>query len=280
VLVERPDDPRQCIRRQLVIMIQEADILPAGLFNAIARGAEIRVVADKVQNGGPDDDYIAFLARRSLVESSALADLKNLKGLRIRYQPATVSQYYTEALLEKACVACEGIRPLTTPNTLMPDAFARGAVDIAAMVEPWITTAVRGGHAVIWKSVGNVLPNLQVAIIAFGPRLLKKDPGVGVRFMTAYLKAVRQYRQGKTARNLEILRKATGLDLELLRETNWACMRDDGRPNIESLMDFQRWAKKRKFLDAEVESGHFWEPRFTDEANRILGASGKQSDGL
>jgi hypothetical protein len=29
-----------------------------------------------------------------------------------------------------------------------------------------------------------------------------------------------------------------------------------------------------------VESGSFWEPRFTDEANRILGASGKQSNGL
>jgi NitT/TauT family transport system substrate-binding protein len=125
-----------------------------------------------------------------------------------------------------------------------------------------------------------VLPHLQVGIIAFGPRLLKNEPGAGVRFMTACLKAVRQYQQGKTARNLEILRKATGLDLELLKQASWAYIRDDGRPNIESLMDFQRWAKKRKLLDAEVESGRVWEPRFTDEANRILGASEKQSDGL
>jgi NitT/TauT family transport system substrate-binding protein len=252
----------------------------AGLFNAIARGAEIRVVADKGQNRGPGDAYEAFLARRSLVESGALANLKNLKGLRIRYNPATASQYYVEALLEKAGVAWEEIQPVTMPNILMPDAFARDAVDVAGMPEPWVTTVVRGGHAVIWKPVGDVLPNLQIGIIAFGPRLLKKEPDAGVRFMTAYLKAVRQYQQGKTARNLEILRKATGLDLELLKQASWVCIRDDGRPNIESLMDFQRWAKKRKLLDAEVESGRVWEPRFTDEANRILGASEKRSDGL
>ena len=47
-----------------------------------------------------------------------------------------------------------------------------------------------------------------------------------------------------------------------------------------NVADFQRWAKKRKFLDAEVESGRFWDPRFTDEANRILAASEKRSDGL
>jgi NitT/TauT family transport system substrate-binding protein len=252
----------------------------AGLFNAIARGAEIRVVADKVQNSGPDDAYVAILARRSLVESGALADLKRLKGLRIRYQPATVAQYYIEALLEKAGVAPEDIQPLTTPNILLPDAFAHDAVDIAGVVEPWVTAVLDGGHAVIWKSVGEVLPNLQIGIIAFGPRLLKKEPDVGVRFITAYLKAVRQYRQGKTPRNLEILQKTTGLEMELLKRMNWARIREDGRPNLESLMDFQRWAKKRKFLDAEVESGRFWDPRFTDEANRILAASEKRSDGL
>ena len=60
--------------------------------------------------------------------------------------------------------------------------------------------------------------------------------------MVAYLKAVRQYNEGKTGRSLDIVAKATGLERELLTEACWPRLRDDGRTNIESILDFQSWA--------------------------------------
>ena len=62
----------------------------------------------------------------------------------------------------------------------------------------------------------------------------------------------REYNQGKTDRNLDILAEYTKLDRELLKEACWAKMRNDGRINVESILDFQTWAVKKGFLEKEV----------------------------
>jgi len=91
--------------------------------------------------------------------------------------------------------------------------------------------------------------------------------------MVAFLKAVRQYNQGKTKRNLEIVGKYTGLDRRLLEEVCWPAMRNDGQIHIESVMDYQAWAMKKGFLDKEVLPHQFWDPSFIEYANKVLGKS-------
>lgn len=88
--------------------------------------------------------------------------------------------------------------------------------------------------------------------------------------MVAYLKAVRQYNQGKTERNLEILAEFTGLDRELLKRTCWLPIRNDGRINVESVLDFQDWAAGKGFLDSKVTEEKFWDPSFVQYANQVL----------
>jgi len=89
--------------------------------------------------------------------------------------------------------------------------------------------------------------------------------------MIAYLKGVRQYNLGKTARNLDIEASATRLDRDLLARTCWQPIRGDGRINVESVLDFQRWAVRRGALDALVPPESFWDPSFVDQANVALG---------
>src|SRR5437879_12334480 len=54
----------------------------AGLFNAMARGVDLRIVADKgtIRTG---QSYEALIIRRDLVESGRFKTLADLKGLRI-----------------------------------------------------------------------------------------------------------------------------------------------------------------------------------------------------
>ena len=52
----------------------------------------------------------------------------------------------------------------------------------------------------------------------YGPAFLDKDPELGRRFMVAYLQGVKQYNEGKTERNLEILQNYTRLDRDLLKQ--------------------------------------------------------------
>ena len=116
-----------------------------------------------------------------------------------------------------------------------------------------------------------VLPGAQHSVVAFGPRLLGKDRDVGRRFLVAYLQGVRQYNLGKTERNLDLLAAETGVDRELLRAACWPSIRGDGKIDVASVLEFQKWAVRRGALDAVVPAERFWDPSFAVEAGRILG---------
>ena len=88
--------------------------------------------------------------------------------------------------------------------------------------------------------------------------------------MVAYLKAVRQYNQGKTERNLAILAEQTGLDQEFLKQACWPAIRDNGEINVQSVLDFQAWAVEKRYLDNSVTENQFWDPSFVEYANQML----------
>jgi NitT/TauT family transport system substrate-binding protein len=144
------------------------------------------------------------------------------------------------------------------------EALRTGSVDAAFVLEPWVTEIERAGTAVVFASAAQVLPNYQHMVIAYGPSLLARNPDAGRRFMAAYLGAVRQYNRGKTARNVDVLARNTGLDAGLLRAACWPAMRSDGRVDEVSLGEFQRWGRRRGFLDRELAPGQYWDATFLD----------------
>jgi NitT/TauT family transport system substrate-binding protein len=84
--------------------------------------------------------------------------------------------------------------------------------------------------------------------------------------MVANLKGVRQYNQGKTERNLDILVRHSGLERELLKRLAWPALRNDGMLNVDNVMMFQRWAQKRGMLDRCLDPGEFWDRSFVQYA--------------
>jgi NitT/TauT family transport system substrate-binding protein len=122
---------------------------------------------------------------------------------------------------------------------------------------------------------GKIIPDFQFACLVYGPSLLEENPDLGRQFMIAYLAAVRQYNEGKSERNLEILARRTGLDRAFLLRACWPAFRADGRIRTQSIMDFQDWGMSRDFLDRPVAIEEFWDPRFVEEAQRT-GSVGRQ----
>jgi hypothetical protein len=88
--------------------------------------------------------------------------------------------------------------------------------------------------------------------------------------MTAYLEGIRQYNQGKTTRNQEIIAKYTSIEPEILEAACWPSFRNDGSINMQSVLDFQEWAKMMGYLEKTVSSDQLWEPLFTDAASLAL----------
>jgi hypothetical protein len=100
----------------------------------------------------------------------------------------------------------------------------------------------------------------------YGPKLMGDNADVGVRFMVAYLKAVQQYNEGPTERNMEILGEANDLDVATLQAMCWPALRADGQINGDSLLDFQAWAVDAGLVETPLVLDQMWDAGFVEAA--------------
>jgi NitT/TauT family transport system substrate-binding protein len=242
-------------------------------LNAISRGAHIKVVADKGHISPEDCTYTTIMVRRALVEEGELKSPAQLDGRRIATNPASLSTYYLDTLLNRAGLTLDDVEILVIPVPARGEALEKGSVDGVTAVEPWVTRISQADQGEIWMPVQQVIPNLQWAVVLFGPNLLEEKPEVGRQFLTAYLKGAQQYNEGKTERNLELLAEFTGLDRELLIQACWPSLHTDGQINVQSVLDFQAWAVGKGYQDSPVTEDEFWDPSFVEYANEILNST-------
>lgn len=69
--------------------------------------------------------------------------------------------------------------------------------------------------------------------------------------------------------------KHTGLERDLLKQMCWQPIHNDGRVNLDTIVDYQNWAVKQGQLDKPATIEQFWDPSYIDYANKVLGSGGK-----
>jgi hypothetical protein len=100
---------------------------------------------------------------------------------------------------------------------------------------------MQGGHRLL-SGGSSLAPHAHLAVVVFGARsLLRRKPRAGQRFIVAYLRAVRQYNQGHTDRNVAIISRRLGLDSADLKKMCWLPTSPDGAINLASLTDYEKW---------------------------------------
>ncbi len=241
------------------------------LLNLIARDTRVKMVSDKGYFAPGGCSYGALMVRRTLIETGQVLEARQLRGRRVAMNPMASFGFFMDKLLGPAGLSLADIRVVDIPEgegQVVADALRSGSVDAAFVLEPWVTRIRQNNTAEVFASGVQVMAGYQHMVTVFGPSLLVKNPGVGRRFMAAYLRAVRQYNEGKTPRNLQILAKGTGFDAGLLQEACWPSVRDDGRVEPTSVTDFQRWGMRRGFLDRVLAPARFYDPAFVDYAAR------------
>ncbi len=242
----------------------------AGLLNAMARDAGIKMVADKGYIATDDCSHHSLSASTQILESGLLDDPTQLRGQRFAVNPTAVRGYFVDLVLKSYGLTYDDIEVVDLPDPALLDGFTTGAIGFVAISEPWITRLQQAGVADIWIPASDFIPDFPLGVVTFGPNLLEKNPEVGQRFINAYLKAVRQYNEGKTARNLEIIAQYTELEMELLQATCWPSMRDSGAINLERLMEFQQWSMEKGEIDAILTEEQLMDQRFVDAATAAL----------
>jgi NitT/TauT family transport system substrate-binding protein len=248
-----------------------AAIITTATMHAMEQGGNIKYVADKgvidPNNACTTDGW---LVRKPLLEDGTFT-LADIKGLKFSTSRGNAVEYANDLLLERAGVTYDDLEIVDISDQVARlESLGNGSIDMYAVSEPWLTRAVNTGNAEVWMSFSEVIPDFSFASIIFGPGLLDQDPDVGVRFMVAYLKAIEQYNQGKTDRNLEIISGFTQLSPDEVREVCWTSFQPDGKIASQGLLDFQQWAYDRGYVDSIMDISQMWEPLYVEQANEIL----------
>lgn len=246
-------------------------VIAPNVVNLIARAGNVKIVLARTGQNAEGCAAYAIVAKRALVESGRLKSPADLRGLRIGTERTSASFYMISALLASGGLTLDDVEANYVMPRLKPEAFERDLVDVTTSSEPWMTRMIEAGSAVIWLATRDVVPGFQYGFMAFGPSLLERDREAGQRFVTAYLRGVRQYtREGKTDRHVRIIAEHLRLDEDFVRRTCWPSHAIDGRVNLERMDDYQNWAIREGFLDRKLTVEELWDRSFVDVANDVL----------
>lgn len=246
-------------------------VVSAGLLKALGENAPIKIVADRSFFDANSCTFTALVARKALVDAGELQSPAQLKGKRLELNRAILEGYYTDKLLSSAGLTMDDVQITNLDDPVVLEALGKGAIDVTATSEPWLTRIVESGTGVVWKPAQEILLNFQAGVLVFGPTLVEKNRDAGLRYMRAYLRGVQQYHEGKTDRNIEILAKYTKLEPGLLKKSCWPSIHADGQVNAASILEYQNWAMKNNLLDKAVSASQIWDASFAGQAAHDLG---------
>ena len=244
--------------------------LNVGFFNAIAKGARSRIVVDRGHVDSRSCDFTGIIGRGSLFTSDD-PPASQLRGRRFAANAAGASGYLIGRYLSSKGMTNTDVQFVALPDNVQFQALESGSIDALFATEPRLTPSLRGNRLI--ASGNKYTPGLQYSFIVFGPSLRVTHRDLGQRFINAYLRGVRQYNQGKTARNLDIISRRVNLNADTARSVCWAPIQNDGSLDSPSLMDFQKWAvaqgyQLRTLTDSEFSDTEFARKAATRTDNR------------
>ncbi len=248
-----------------------AGTINSGFLNAVYQSGTIKAVADRGHVAPGGCSSYAILIRKDLFESGEVTGPADLKGQLFSGQTAGTGAYFLSTYLAQAGLTFDDIEFTDLSTAAELDAFDTGAIAGATKPEPGLTQALSAGNVVVLAEAEAVLGTLQSGVIAFSDDLLTERRDVGARFLAAYLKGVRQYNEGKTERNLEILSLATGESVDELKAFCWPPVHPDGYLNFAAVNGFQLWSVEQGHMDAALTEEQFRDAAILQDALTLLG---------
>ena len=165
--------------------------LTAGLYNAMANGLKIRIVADKGRVW-PGYRLVGLMVSNE-AWNKGLRTLPDLKGRRVGItQIGSTFHYMLGNILAKNGMALGDVKPTPLGGVKnMLDTVASNRIDSSFMVQPFCATMENKGigHLMLWASQEM---SYQIAAIFFSEKLAANRP-TALKFLRAYIRACRIY---------------------------------------------------------------------------------------
>ena len=253
----------------------------AALYNAAARGVDIKIVADKGSTP-PGHGYQPLLVRKDLVDSGKVKELRDLKGLKVAgFARGSASTSTLNEALNKAGLKFADVELVYMGFPQHVLALQNKAVDASMTTEPSATKAVQLGAAVRFVGDDVVYPNHQLAVVLYGGDFIKRRPDAAKKFMRAYIKAVRDYNDalidgkltGPKAQDIiAIMTEYTEVkDPSVYRAITSHGTNPDGRVYEASLKRDLQFYKEQGLIEGDINVEQVVDHSFVDAVVRELG---------
>jgi NitT/TauT family transport system substrate-binding protein len=264
--------------------INELDVgggtVAAGLYNAVERGINIKIVADKA-SVADGYEYSTLLIRKDLVDSGRFKSLADLKGLTIATaaQGAGSESSLNEAL-KKGGLTFADVNVVYMGFPEMFPALKNKGIDGGVVNEPTVTRAIKEGFAVR-ASKDTIYPGQQTAVVLFSDAFIKKRD-VAQKFMNAYIRALRDYndalKDGRLAgpgadEIIAILNQYTNIkNPEIYRAMTPFAANPNGQVNRVTMQNDYDFFKSRGLIKGQVTVDQVIDSSFADAAVSKLGS--------
>ncbi len=262
----------------------------AGLYNAVAREVNFKIVADKGSTP-PGYGYMPLLVQDDLINNGAFTGYEDLKGLTVA-EPAqgTATSSTLNEALKKAGLSYDDVEHEYIGFPDHVSALENGSIQASLTTEPSATKAIETGGAVRFAGTDEIYPYQQLAVVLYSSDFAENSNDLANRFMLAYLQAVRDYNDaladGKLAgpnaeEIISILTEYTSItDPNVYREITPNGVSSDGQLNLESLQRDLQFFKDQGLLESnEVSVEQVVDTSFVEAAAEDLGPYEEPKEG-
>jgi NitT/TauT family transport system substrate-binding protein len=251
----------------------------AGLNNAIARGVDIKLVADK-GSALPGHGFQGLLFRKELVDSGRVRTPADLRGMKVGLSARGISvEVAMVTWLQRSGLSMNDVEPVEMGFPDQIPAMGNGSLDATISIEPFLTRIVDTGAGVVYQRTDELIPGYQVAEVFYSGQFMRAQPEIARRFMVAYLRGVRYYNDGfdggdaaKRQETVAILtRNTTVKDPALYDRMVMPGLAADGRLNVASLAEDQDYFLAAGLQQQRIDINTLVDHSFADAAAQALG---------
>lgn len=255
--------------------------ISAGLYNAVERSIDLRLVADKGRNA-PGYGYNSIIVRKDLYDSGAVKSAADLKGRSLATIGAgSADMSIIEEYMKTAKLGYDDIKQqvLTLPNHLV--ALQNKGIDATLTPDPMATIIIDQGVGVKLASVDEFYPNQQQLVLVYGAKFISERRAVAERFMVAYLRGVRDYMDGlkdgkiagpnAAALIATVVKYTRTKDVELLKRIAPVVIDGNGAINVEGMKKDWEFLKSKNLVRPEPLPSALLDMSFAEAALKKLG---------
>ena len=226
----------------------------AALYNAADRKIDVRVVASRARTA-PGFGYQALVIRKDLIDSGKYKSYSDLKGLKFAFaSPGSTPLSSLNEVLKKANLTFSDMSVTYLNFGAQVAALQSGAIDGTIMIEPYLSQVVGLGAAVNVTPTEAYYPAAEVSLLLYGDKFIKERPQVATRFMKAFLRGARDFKDAIDAGRwksgpvaddvIRIFAKNVNMPEAVIRGMTPQFADADGDINVESLRMDLAWFKQ------------------------------------